>query len=111
MICFAFVSARVASLRLGEKWGVGGGGGGGSGKGGKEDDEKTAAEKFLGTLEEFTKTLKIPTLREYGLDLEKFAEKEEKMAGDSVASGSPANCYKVLSKEEQISVYEILRNK
>lgn len=77
----------------------------------EKDDEKTAAEKFLGALEEFTKNLKIPTLREYGLDLEKFAEKEEKMAGDSVASGSPANCYKVLTKEEQIAVYDILRSK
>ena len=75
------------------------------------EEAAIASEKFLEKLEEFTKSLNVPTLREYGLDLQKFAQKEEKMASDSVASGSPANCYKVLSKEEQIAVYEILRNK
>ena len=75
------------------------------------EEHAVASEKFLEKLEEFTKSLNVPTLREYGLDLQKFAQKEEKMASDSVASGSPANCYKVLSKEEQIAVYEILRNK
>ena len=75
------------------------------------EEPAIASEKFLEKLEEFTKSLNVPTLREYGLDLQKFAQKEEKMASDSVASGSPANCYKVLSKEEQIAVYEILRNK
>ncbi len=77
----------------------------------ESDDPKTAAEKFLAKLEDFTKELKVPTLREYGLDLEKFAEKEEKMATDSLASGSPANCYKVLTKEEEIAIYDILRSK
>lgn len=72
---------------------------------------KDGAEAFLKALEELTAKLKVPTLREYGLDLEKFAEMEEKMAGDSVASGSPANCWKVLSKEEQIKIYEVLRAK
>ena len=53
----------------------------------------------------------MPTLREYGLDLEAFAAMEDKMAGDSVASGSPANSFKVLTKEEQIRIYDILRSK
>lgn len=78
----------------------------------KETDEpKVAAEKFLYALEALTKQLKVPTLREYGLDMEKFATMEDKMAGDSVASGSPANCWKVLTKEEQIEIYELLRKK
>lgn len=77
----------------------------------KSDEAKVAAEKFLDALDNFTKLLKVPTLREYGLDLEKFAEKEEKMALDSLSSGSPANCYKVLTKEEEIAVYDILRRK
>jgi len=75
------------------------------------DSPKDGAEKFLNALEELTKELKIPTLREYGLDLEKFAESEEKMASDSIASGSPANCWKVLTKEEEIKIYDILRSK
>lgn len=75
------------------------------------EDHKVAAEKFLDKLEKFTKLLKVPTLREYGIDLEEFARKEEKMAADSLSSGSPANCYKVLSKDEEIAVYDILREK
>ncbi len=74
-------------------------------------DPKTGAEKFIEALEALTKELQVPTLREYGLDLEKFAALEDKMAGDSVASGSPANCWKILTKEEQIAIYERLRNK
>lgn len=69
------------------------------------------AEKFLEALESLTKELQVPTLREYGLDLEQFAAMEDKMAEDSVASGSPANCWKVLTKEEQIKIYDILRSK
>lgn len=77
----------------------------------KGEDAKLAAEKFISALESLTKELKVPTLKEYGLDMQKFAEMEDKMATDSVASGSPANCWKVLSKEEQIGLYDILRNK
>ena len=77
----------------------------------KECDPKEGAEKFLEALEALTKELKVPTLREYGIDLQEFAAMEEKMAGDSVASGSPANCWKVLSKEEQIRIYDTLREK
>lgn len=77
----------------------------------ESDNPKTGAEKFLAALEKLTIELKVPTLREYGLNLEEFAAMEEKMAGDSVASGSPANCWKVLSKEEQIGIYDILRKK
>jgi alcohol dehydrogenase class IV len=76
-----------------------------------KDTPKVAAEKFLGALESFTRDLNVPTLREYGINLEKFAAMEDKMASDSLASGSPANCYKVLTKEEEIKVYDVLRSK
>ncbi len=77
----------------------------------ESDSPKAGAEKFMAALEAFTKKLKIPTLREYGLNLEEFAAKEDKMASDSLASGSPANCWKVLTKEEEIKIYDILRSK
>ena len=77
----------------------------------ESDSPKAGAEKFMAALESFTKELKIPTLREYGLNLEEFAAKEDKMASDSLASGSPANCWKVLTKEEEIKIYDILRSK
>jgi len=75
------------------------------------DSPKTGAEKFISALEELTRELGVPSLREYGLDMEKFSQMEEKMASDSVASGSPANCWKILSKEEQIKIYDILKKK
>ncbi len=77
----------------------------------KDCPEEEAANKFLLALEALTKELGVPTLREYGIDLEKFAALEEKMAEDSLASGSPANCWKLLSKEEEIKLYDILRSK
>ena len=39
---------------------------------------KEGAEKFITALEALTKTLRVPTLREYGIDLEKFAALEER---------------------------------
>lgn len=77
----------------------------------KSEDSKSAAQKFISALEKLTKDLKVPTLREYGLDVEKFKSLEDKMASDSVASGSPANSWKVLSKEEQIKIYDRLIEK
>ncbi len=75
------------------------------------DSPKAGAEKFISALEALTQELGVPSLREYGLDMEKFSQMEEKMASDSVASGSPANCWKILSKEEQIKIYDILKKK
>lgn len=77
----------------------------------KSEDSKSAAQKFISALEKLTKDLNVPTLREYGLDVEKFKSLEDKMASDSVASGSPANSWKVLSKEEQIKIYDRLIEK
>ena len=74
------------------------------------DSDKVAAEKFLIALENLTKELKVPTLKEYGIDLKKFAEVEEKMATDSLASGSPSNTRKTVTKEDEIKIYDILRS-
>lgn len=76
----------------------------------KEDSDKVAAEKFLVALEDLTKELKVPTLKEYGVDLKKFAEVEEKMAADAIASGSPSNTRKTVTKEDEIKIYDILRS-
>lgn len=73
------------------------------------DSDVDASEKFLFALEDLTKALKIPSLREYGIDLEKFESLEEKMATDAIASGSPANTRKSVVKEDIIRIYDILR--
>lgn len=76
-----------------------------------EDDDRTAAEKFLVALENLTKELKIPTLKEYGIDIAKFKAVEEKMASDAIASGSPGNTRKEVTKADEIQIYEILCNR
>lgn len=75
----------------------------------KSDSTSAASKKFLDALERLTKTLSVPSLREYGIDLEKFAAVEEKMASDALASGSPANTRKAISKEDIIAIYDRLR--
>lgn len=75
------------------------------------DDDDKASVSFLYALQDLTMALKIPSLREYGIDLEKFENSEEKMAQDAIASGSPGNTCKVVTKEDIVSIYEILRKK
>lgn len=75
----------------------------------ESDDKKTSAEAFLSALEKLTATLNIPTLRQFGLDLEHFQSLEEKMAQDSLASGSPANTRKTVTLSDEIKIYEELR--
>lgn len=73
-----------------------------------EDDDKTAAEKFLNACKEICKTCEIPTLEEYGIDKNKFFEVMDKMADDALASGSPANTIKEVSKEDILTIYKNL---
>ncbi|MCQ2600955.1 MAG: iron-containing alcohol dehydrogenase [Treponema sp.] len=75
------------------------------------DDDDKASVSFLYALQDLTMALKIPSLREYGIDLEKFENSEEKMAQDAIASGSPGNTCKIVTKEDIVSIYEILRKK
>ena len=75
----------------------------------KTDSTSAASKKFLDALERLTKTLEVPSLREYGIDLEKFEASEEKMASDALASGSPANTRKAVSKDDIIAIYDRLR--
>lgn len=73
------------------------------------DSDDDASNKFLFALEDLTKALKIPALREYGIDLAKFEESEDKMAGDALASGSPSNTRKTVTKEDIVAIYNKLR--
>ena len=75
------------------------------------DSDENAAESFITTLEEFTKALEIPTLRQYGINLSDFEKYEPKMAKDALASGSPANTRKEVSEADILKIYKILREK
>lgn len=81
------------------------------GEASRDDSDEVAAEKFITALDNLTRELKIPTLREYGIDLDKFKSCEEKMADDAIASGSPSNTRKVVTKADEIAIYETLRNR
>jgi len=67
-----------------------------------------AADAFINALGELTRTLRIPTLAQYGIDRAAFTAVEDKMAEAAVASGSPANTRKPVTKEDIITVYERL---
>lgn len=73
-----------------------------------KDDDKTAAEKFLEACREICKTCQIPTLEEFGIDKKKFFEAMDKMADDAIASGSPANTIKKITKKDILKIYKNL---
>ncbi len=73
---------------------------------GTTDEE--AAKAFTLALAALVKTLEIPTLAEYGIDRSTFAQKATKMADDALASGSPQNTIKEVSKEAILAIYETL---
>ncbi|MBP5752948.1 MAG: iron-containing alcohol dehydrogenase [Treponema sp.] len=75
------------------------------------DSGDDAGEKFIIALEEFTRKLEIPSLREYGIDLAKFEKMESKMAKDAIASGSPSNTRKEVTEADILSIYDKLRQK
>ncbi|MBD9219790.1 MAG: iron-containing alcohol dehydrogenase, partial [Clostridiales bacterium] len=72
------------------------------------DDDKTAAEKFIAALGDICRICEIPTLEEYGIDKDKFFEVMDKMATDALASGSPSNTIKEVTKEDILDLYKSL---
>ncbi|MGN0154344.1 MAG: iron-containing alcohol dehydrogenase [Lachnospiraceae bacterium] len=73
-----------------------------------EADDKAAAESFLKALIELCETLEVPTLSEYGVDKDAFFAVIDKMAEDAIASGSPGNTIKKVTKEDVIAMYKTL---
>ncbi len=73
-----------------------------------EDDDKTAAEKFIVACRELCRVCNIPTLAEYGINKDDFFAAIDKMSGDAIASGSPANTIKPLDKEDLVNIYKLL---
>lgn len=71
-----------------------------------EESDTTASDKFITKLGEICKICEIPTLREYGIDQDKFESVIEKMATDAVASGSPSNTIREVTKEDCMKLYK-----
>ena len=72
------------------------------------DDDKTAAEKFIEACKNLCNICGIPTLEAYGINKDEFFAKMDKMAGDAVASGSPANTIKEIDKNDVLNIYKAL---
>ena len=58
------------------------------------------------------KKLEVPSLAEYGaeygIDKEDFFGNTDKMADDALASGSPANTVKEVTKADVVNIYKSL---
>ena len=67
--------------------------------------DEVAANAFLEALDALCKEIEIPTLSQYGIEKEAFAEMTDKMATDAIASGSPSNTIKEVTKEDVIAIY------
>ncbi len=71
-----------------------------------EDSAETAAGNFLKAVEEVCKVCEVPTFTSYGIKKEDFYNQMDKMAGDAIASGSPSNTRKQVTKEDMIEIYK-----
>ena len=75
--------------------------------------EQTVEEKaraFLSAVESICTELKIPTLKEYGIGHDAYFAHLSKMADDALASGSPANTRKEVTKDDILDIYQKLWN-
>ena len=68
--------------------------------------EKEKAEAFVAALGEICAVCEVPTLAEYGTDIEAFRRSIDKMSDDALASGSPGNTVKTVTKEDIVRLYE-----
>ncbi len=72
-----------------------------------ESDEQ-AAKAFINALSELCNVLSIPTLKEYGIDQQEFDKVKDKMATDAMASLSPSNTIKEITKQDLLVIYDKL---
>lgn len=72
--------------------------------------DRSAAKAFVSALGEMCSICEVPTLLEYGIDKSEFMAAAGKMAADAVASGSPSNTIKEISKENVLEIYASLWN-
>jgi len=66
-----------------------------------------AARLAAKAVKKLIRDIKVPSLRELGVDKEKLEELAPKMAEDAIASGSPANNPRQATKEEIIELYKL----
>lgn len=72
------------------------------------ESDEVLADKFIDKLGEICAFCQIPTPLEYGIAKDDFYAKIDKMATDALASGSPGNTQKAISKEDIMEIYKDL---
>lgn len=77
-----------------------------SGKASADDSDEEAAKKFLGIIDYLVETCEVPTLKDYGVPEKEYFDSIEKMSDDAIASGSPGNTRKVVTKEDCMEIYK-----
>ena len=99
-VCFAFAldGAYGRFAALGREIGVSS----------EQESDADAANAFLSAVCGICKECEIPTLAGYGIDKEAFFAVIDKMAEDAIASGSPANTRKAVTKEDVVEMYKKL---
>jgi alcohol dehydrogenase class IV len=70
--------------------------------------EKEAAQAFIDKLTELCAHLRIRPLKAYGISRDAFDRVKEKMAQDAMASGSPSNTIKEITREDLLEIYDRL---
>ncbi len=70
--------------------------------------DNDAAEAFLRALDDLCAALDIPTLARYGIPRDAFFAAMDKMAGDALASGSPASTMREVTKDNILALYTSL---
>ena len=72
----------------------------------KDDVDEMAARKFLEKLSEVCEACEVPTLKEYGIDRDKFHAVIDKMAEDAVKYGDLEHAYVPLTKEDVVAIFK-----
>jgi alcohol dehydrogenase class IV len=73
---------------------------------GSDLSDVDAANLLIQKTQSLLKHLKIPTLKEYGIDKAVFDKNINKMANDAFASGSPSNTCKQITVEDMEMLYK-----
>jgi alcohol dehydrogenase class IV len=69
------------------------------------DTDEAAALKFVEEVKKVIDFCEVPSIKEYGIDEEEFVKVIPKMAEDAIASGSPGNTRKMVTKEDCENIY------
>lgn len=75
----------------------------------KEDvSDQEASDAFIQALKKLCHTVEIPTLEQFGIKEKDFEAVMDKMATDALASGSPDNTIKKITKNDILTIYKKL---